>query len=176
MADSEEEIELKKKLIIDELRYKFSRLESLNNTLESKASGLFGFTAILITVIIFTIDSILSNSPTTPLISALVILTIISIFIILCGLIFLLDVIKLRLYSYPFTSDPNIISRKLKKPYKDVQEKVIEDYRESIPHHSCINAKKVESLKNAMICLKIGVFASIVLLILIIIIKIIGGF
>ena len=170
MSDSEKE-NLKTKLAIEELRHTLDRLENLNNTLETKASALFGFTAILITVIIFTLNSILSPELDILIQYLFFSLIVIDVIIIVKGLNYLLKVIKLRKYIYPFSFDPNKMFKTINMPYDEFKNDIIEDYRQSIPHHNCINRKKVDSLNNAIDWLKIGIFTSFIILIILIYIK-----
>ncbi len=81
----------------------------------------------------------------------------------------------LRKYIYPFSFDPNNMSKIINLPYEEFKNEIIEDYRQSIPQHNCINQKKVGSLNKAMMRLKIGIFGSFIVLIIFMYIKMIGG-
>jgi len=111
MSNLEDENNLKTRLAVEELRHTLDRLENLNDTLETKASALFGFTAILITVIIFTLNSILSPELNILVQYLFFCLILIDVIIIVKGLDYLLNVIKLRKYIYPFSFDPNNIPK-----------------------------------------------------------------
>jgi len=173
MSDQEENLKIE--IAIEELRHTLDRLENLNNTLETKASALFGFAAILITVIIFTVNSILSTGLNIILQVIFISSIVIVILIIVSGLIHLLRVIGLRKYIYPFSFDPNKMSKIINVPNEKFKNDIIDDYRQSIPQHHCINQKKVDSLNMAMMRLKIGIFGSFIVLIIFMYIKMIGG-
>jgi hypothetical protein len=69
-------------------------------------------------------------------------LILIDVIIIVKGLDYLLNVIKLRKYIYPFSFDPNNMSQIINRSYDEFKKDIIDDYRQSIPHHNCINKKK----------------------------------
>jgi len=169
---------------IDELRLIYDREESRNNTFESKAAALFGFSSIILSILIFTLNSVLSSPETIPLlilfgidIPLLILfglLNLIGIFIIFRGLIIIINVLKIRNYMTPFAFDPNEIRSLLLKPSEDLKNYIIEDYRRSIPYFYCLNDNKAKLLKEALKWLKIGIFLSIIPLIVLLLIKIIG--
>lgn len=174
----EDEVGFAEKL--EELRQTFSRLENLNNTLESKAATLFGFAAVLISVMIFTLSSILS----TPLnLSTFTIyaeytffgLIVVLLIVILRGLTYLLEVIKLRKYTYPFYFDPNLILKTIKLSPENFKNEIIKDYRLAIPNHTCINEKKVALLNKGVKWLTGGFLASFILMMIFILIKMVCG-
>jgi len=166
---------------IDELRLIYDREESRNNTFESKAAALFGFSSLLISILIFTLNSVLSSpnniSLTFDIISIInvtgIVVIVIGIFIISLSLINLINVLKIRKYLTPFAFDPNDIHFLLKMPLKDLKNDIIEDYRRSIPHFACINKKKADSLDKAINMLKFGVPISIIPLIILSLIKVV---
>jgi hypothetical protein len=143
MSNLEDENNLKTRLAVEELRHTLDRLENLNDTLETKASALFGFAAILITVIIFTLNSILSPELNILVQYLFFCLILIDVIIIVKGLDYLLNVIKLRKYIYAFSFDPNNMSQIINRSYDEFKKDIIDDYRQSIPHHNCINKKRL---------------------------------
>ena len=182
MSNGKDEEKLKIELAIDELRHSLNRLEDQSDTLEAKASALFGFTAVLIAVIIFTLNSILSNTSnltygvTISIPEVFFILIVLDILVIMIGLVYLLQVINLRNYIYPFSFDRNKMQRIIEKPLLEFKNEIIDDYRQSIPNHHCINTKKAYSLNKSMKWLKFGISTSFLLLIIIMYLKIFGGF
>lgn len=175
---------------IEELRLMYDREESRNDTFETKASSLFGFSSLLIGILIFTLNSILSDSENTILslilsISSnislwsiisiiLLILNIIGILIIFLGLISLINALKIRNYMTPFAFDPNEIHLLLIKSSEDLKNYMIEDYRRSIPHIFCLNEKKADYLDKAINYLKQGIFLSIMPLMFLLFIKVVA--
>jgi len=165
---------------LNELRTTLDRAETLNNTLESKASTLLGFSALLISIIIFTLGSLLTSPLKMSICNIKVeliffISTIGVILIILWGIKYLWEVIKLRTYTYPFYFDPNNISRIINMPKGKFCKEMIKDYRLAIPHHTCINIKKKDSLNDGMKRLAIGFFLSFSLMLILIYLKMACG-
>ncbi|CAI4043390.1 unnamed protein product [uncultured archaeal virus] len=165
---------------LNELRIAFERAVSLNNTLESKASTLLGFSALLISIIIFTLSSILSaplnqticDIPVEYIFFFLIVGVII---VILRGIAYLRELIKLRIYTYPFYNDPNKINKTINQPSEEFMKELIRDYRLSIPHHACINEKKKDLLDKGMKWLIWGFMISFILMLIFIYIKMACG-
>ena len=185
MSNSKEDKDSKIKLLIDELRVTFTSIQTTDNSLEEKASALFGFSAILITIIIYTLDSILSSKALLPNMPhflnqqfqlIFLIFIIINIGVIIGGLMYLIRVIRPRDYTYPFTDDPNEISKKLDMSYEELEYELIEDYRDTIPHHKCITFKKEFFLTKALNWLYFGIIMSFLIMVSLIYLKIAGGF
>lgn len=177
MTKYDDKDDLKTNLAIEELRFKYQRQEHRDTALETKASSFLAFTAVIVTIIIFTLNSIFSsNIFDNPLINAFYsLISIIAFLIIFLGITYLLKVFRIRNYTFPFTSDPNNISKIIDLPYSDFKDYIIDDYKKTIPHLHCINEKKVRSLNRAMKLLQIGITISIILLILSIEYKLVGG-
>ncbi|KAF5053680.1 hypothetical protein DSECCO2_395950 [anaerobic digester metagenome] len=182
MSESEEQNNESENFIekLDELRHAFERAVSLNNTLESKASTLLGFSALLISIIIFTLSSILS-APLNLFIYDIPVeyffffLTVSLILVILRGIVYLRELIKLRIYTYPFYNEPNKINQVINKSTEGFRKEMIKDYRLAIPHHACLNEKKKDLLGKGMKWLIWGFVASFVLMLSFIFIKMVCG-
>lgn len=169
------------KLFIDELRHTLGGQEKLSNALDSKAAVFFGLSSVTLSVIISSLISLFS----TPLslssqINMILQITFFGIFLILVlmiirGLVYLLEFLKVRKYSYPFTVDPNEMVPLINQDYEDLKDDLIIDYRKSIPHHYCINNRKSVLLVKGMKWIKVGFIVSFILLMIMICIKMFGG-
>lgn len=165
---------------INELRHTFEDTVSLNNTLESKASSFIGFSALIISVILFTLNSILTT-PSKGLITNFWIqiifyFSVVAVIIIIgWGLVKLKEVIDLRVYSYPFSYDPNKMYRIIEKPFDEFRDEIITDYRLAISHHAGINKIKKDLLHYGINYLSVGFMASVIIMLVLIGLKLAGG-
>jgi len=179
MEGTKEKDESKLKLAIDELRQTYDHLQNRDNAVESKASTFIGFGAVVITIILFAFSSIISDPITefsglTGLLKLILIPSIIADLVIFIESVYKLKkVIDIRDYDYPFVADPQEISDKVKLSYIELQEYIIEDYREIIPHYTCIVETKVNFLRDGIEELKGGFVLSLIILLIIIFIKMI---
>ncbi len=166
MANHKETENIKTELI-NELRLTLGRLEDLNDTLETKASAFLAFTSILITLIITLVSSNLLGVKITLATNnqnILLFLLIMSFLIsFTCVFIFLFKLLNPRSYIYPFSFDPNDMINIPEN--KDIKDYIIDEYRQVIPQHTCLNVKKAELLKNARNSLFIALMCSFGLLI-----------
>lgn len=158
---------------LHELRLIYEREELRNSTIESKTAGLFGFSSLLVALLIFTLNSLLSDSGTIPyfvivIIEALNIIGIIAIFLCLLSL---LKILKIREFITPFAFDPNDIEVLLSKSEEDLTNFITEDYRISVSHTYCVNEKKADLLEKSLRMLTIGVYLSLIPLIFFLILK-----
>lgn len=154
-------------LSLTELRRTYDHELTRRSSLEEKASALFGFTSVVITVLIFSLSYLISSEETPfNVLLSLGILDLISLFIIILGLKYLFDVIKLRMYRRPYETDPNKILQLIDSP-----EDVMYEYRRSIFQTYCLNDKKADSIELAMKLLFIGILILILSLIMVLWIK-----
>lgn len=182
MSDSEEKKSRKLNLAIDELRFKYQRVERNDTTIETKAASFLAFTAVLVTILIFALDSIFSSFETLNILHlpiALITLLYLTIsfyafILIATGVFYLLKVLNVREFTFPFTSDPNKMSEIIDMSCSDFENYLIDDYKKTIPHFDCITKKKVANLKKAMIWLKRGIIVSFILLVSILYLKMLG--
>ena len=164
---------------IEELRLVYDREESRNNTFETKAASLFGFSSLLISILVFTLGSIF-DSPfildfniISTIIVTCIVLVVIGFLIIGFGLKNLINILEIRKYLTPFAFDPNEIHKLLSMPPEDLEDSIIDDYRRSIPHFACNNKRKADSLNKAVNLLKFGIPLSIIPIIILLLIKIV---
>ncbi|BDZ71947.1 hypothetical protein [Methanobacterium petrolearium] len=161
------------KLGLNELRLIYDREEHRNSTIESKTAGLFGFSSLLVALLVFTLNSILSNIGTLPWLAQKIIQlsNIIGICLIFLCLISLLQILKIREFITPFAFDPNDIEALLAKSDEELTDFITEDYRKSVSHLNCVNEKKADLLEDALKKLKFGVYFSLIPLIGFLILK-----
>ena len=159
---------------IEELRLVYDREESRNDTFETKAASLFGFSSLLVSILVFTLTSLLSNLGNIILV-ILAIINLIGIFVIFFSLSRLLDVLKISKYMTPFVFDPNELDSLVKMPSDALKKYILEDYKRSIPHIYCLNDKKADLLDSSVLWLKRGIIISFLPLILFLLIKITGA-
>lgn len=161
------------KLGLKELRLIYEREEIRNSTIESKTAGLFGFSSLLVALLIFTLNSLLSGPGNIPYVLLVIIeaINIIGIIAIFLCLLSLLNILKIREFFTPFAFDPNDIELLLSKSEDDLTEFITEDYRISVSQTYCVNEKKADLLEESLRMLTIGVYLSLIPLIFFLILK-----
>ncbi len=148
---------------IDELRRIFDFEIDRSNSLESKAAAIFGFAALVVTILIFIMNYFLTANVKNLELFTVAIFSSASIIIIFFSLIYLLKSLRIRDYPIPFDFNPNNIREYLIRSPDEIKNEMMENYRRSISKISIVNKQKANSLNNAIILLLIGVLLSIIM-------------
>ena len=145
---------------LQEARRVYDSEEKRTASLESKAASLFGLVTLVVSILIFILNNLLTTT-TNPVIYEILIFNIFGIIITSLSLIWLVNALWIRKVEVPFIYNPNTIFAKCSQCEDILKEDLVDNYRLATPKLYEVNQMKAKSFHWGLLFLLSGFAISI---------------